>query len=319
MAYFMANLENIIQNNALASLTKGASHNVVNAIKQASTRTGVNFAYLVKQAAAESNFKADIKAKTSSATGLYQFIESTWLSMVDQYGDKHGISTEGKSRADILELRKDPQAASLMAAEFAGENERFLKNHTSSEIGSTELYFAHFLGAPKAASFLNGLKENPLQEAALLFPKAAAANRNVFYDRNTGRAKTMQEVYNFFDKKFDGPADENARISAPKIASLPVPQHKPAQAQRGDQPQRQAQQASLYQPSDYVRSQMGGGRNLAHEILSYPGQIHAQNNSQNNLSRIPFQRMLQNPIEVMLLTRLDVPSHGNNRSKTSLF
>ncbi len=293
----MANLENVMQNNVLASLTKGASHGVVNAIKQASSRTGVNFAYLVKQAAAESNFKPEIKAKTSSATGLYQFIESTWLSMVKSHGAKHGIVTEGKSRSEILEMRKDPKAASLMAAEFASENEKFLKSHTKSEIGSTELYFAHFLGAPKAASFLNGLKENSLQEAALLFPKAAAANRNVFYDRNTGRAKSMQEVYNFFDKKFDGGKDTTTQI-----ASRPTPAHKPTR------------HGSLFSSSDYVRSHMGGGRNLAFEILSRP----SQNSAQSNLGRIPFQRMMANPVELMLLTQLDMPTRGNN-SKTSLF
>ncbi|GJL85970.1 MAG: hypothetical protein DHS20C02_17450 [Micavibrio sp.] len=295
----MANLENVMQNNVLASLTKGASHSVVNAIKQASSRTGVNFAYLVKQAAAESNFKPEIKAKTSSATGLYQFIESTWLSMVKNHGAKHGISTEGKSRSEILEMRKDPKAASLMAAEFASENEKFLKNHTSSEIGSTELYFAHFLGAPKAASFLNGLKENPLQEAALLFPKAAAANRNVFYDRSTGRAKTMQEVYNFFDKKFDSSKDTT------QMVSRPTPAHKPAQ--------RLAKHASLFQSSDYIRSHMGGGRDLAFEILGRTG----QNSTQNNYNRIPFQRMLANPVELMMLTQLDAPTRGKTH-KASL-
>ena len=295
----MANLENVMQNNVLAALTKGASHNVVNAIKQASHRTGVNFAYLVRQAAAESSFNPEIKAKTSSATGLYQFIESTWLSMVKRYGAKHGIATDGKTRSEILEMRKDPKAASLMAAEFAGENEKFLKNHTSGKIGSTELYFAHFLGAPKAASFLNGLKENPLQEAALLFPKAARANRNVFYDRS-GRAKTMQEVYNFFDKKFDGGSNKDG--NTPQIASAPTPQLKPVR------------HASLFRSSDYIRSSLGGGRNLSTEILLR----HPSGDRHGSIQRIPFQRMLANPVELMMLTQLDTPARGGN-SKTSLF
>lgn len=294
----MSGLENVMQNNVLASLTRGASQGVLNAIKQASARTGVNFAYLVKQAAAESSFKPDIKAKTSSATGLYQFIESTWLSIVDKYGDKHGLSTEGKSRSEILELRKDPKAASLMAAEFAGENERFLKSHTKADIGETELYFAHFLGAPKAASFLNGLAETPLQEAALLFPKEAAANRNVFYDSKTGRARTMQEVYNFFDKKFGDTAGSKNDMIAIALPAAPAEKENPAQ------------RASLYASSDYRRSAFGTGRDLALEIIGRP--------AQSDYNRIPFQQIMANPVELMLLTQLDNPLQDDN-NKTSLF
>jgi hypothetical protein len=198
----MANLINNIQNNALAALTSRAPQGVVNAIKQASVKTGVNFAYLVQQAGAESSFQADAKAKTSSASGLYQFIERTWLSMVDKHGAKHGLETDGKTRGELLELRNDPRAASLMAAEFASENEQFLDSHWGGEVGSTELYFAHFLGAGGASAFLNARDSDPTQAAATLFPAAAKANRNVFYDRSTGRAKTLDEIYAHFDNKF---------------------------------------------------------------------------------------------------------------------
>lgn len=198
----MANLTNFIQNSDLAALAGKASGTVVSAIKQAAARTGANFAYLVQQANAESSFNPAAKAKTSSASGLYQFIESTWMNMVEKYGDKHGIDTSGKSRRDILALRNDPQTASIMAAEFAGENEKFLNAHWGGKVGSTELYFAHFMGASGASAFLKEHDANPQQQAALLFPAAAKANRNVFYEQSTGRVKTLDEVYAFFDKKF---------------------------------------------------------------------------------------------------------------------
>jgi hypothetical protein len=228
----MTTLINDIQNNALAAIARRAPQNVIGAIKQASSKTGVNFAYLVQQAGAESSFNPTAKAKTSSATGLYQFIERTWLSMVDKYGDKHGLETDGKTRGDILNMRKDPRAASLMAAEFAGENERFLKAHYGGEIGSTELYFAHFLGAGGASAFLNARAEDPGQKAAYLFPAAAKANKGVFYDRSTGRAKSLEEVYAYFDKKFSvkdsapvqmaeaQPARKNAISSADGVNAL---------------------------------------------------------------------------------------------------
>lgn len=206
--------ENIINNNALASLAQRAAPHVLQAIKSASVKTGVNFAYLVEQAAAESSFDEEAKSASSSATGLYQFIESTWLNMVKKYGHKHGlgamankIGENGKVgdpavRRTILDLRKDADKAALFAAEFAAENKAYLKRHVGGDIGSTELYFAHFLGAGGAAGFLNAMKENAMDTAADLFPKAAQANRNVFYDSKTGEARTLAGVYDYFAKKF---------------------------------------------------------------------------------------------------------------------
>lgn len=199
-------------------MSRKAAPRVVNAIKEAAARTGVNFSYLMKQAAAESSFDAKAGSKTSSAKGLYQFIESTWLNMVKNYGDKHGlgkyaamIDSRGKvtnpaMRKEILELRNNPEKASLLAAEYASENQRYLERNAGmqpEEIGSTELYLAHFLGAGSAAGFMKAYRDNPLAAAADLFPKAARANRNVFYDRETGQERTLAGVYDFFAKKFD--------------------------------------------------------------------------------------------------------------------
>ena len=198
----MNNTLNALQNNNLGAKLDHAPQHVINAISDASQASGVDFSYLVQQAAAESNFDADAKAKTSSATGLYQFIDSTWLSMINRYGEDFGIDTKGMSRAEILNLRNDPKSASFMAAAFASENEKTLEAHWGGEIGSTELYFAHFMGAGGASEFLKALDENPIQNAADLFPREARANRNVFYDRQTGESRTLEEVYQFFDKKF---------------------------------------------------------------------------------------------------------------------
>lgn len=187
---------------ALQDLKAMAPKPVVNAIQTASRKTGVDFAYLLQQARAESSFNAQAQAKTSSATGLYQFIESTWMNMVEKHGEKYGINTDGMSREDILALRKDPKKASLLAAEFASENKDFLERNWGGDVGTTELYFAHFMGAGGATAFLKAKDENPLQNGADLFPRAAAANRNVFFDRDTGQPRTLAGIYDFFDKKF---------------------------------------------------------------------------------------------------------------------
>lgn len=199
----MHNALKSLENNALAALAQRAPNGVVNAIHAASRKTGVSFSYLMEKAAAESSFNPTVKAKTSSATGLFQFINSTWMDMMNKHGAKHGIDTN-QSRQDLLELRKNPEIASIMAAEFAQDNKNFLAQNVGGEIGNTELYFAHFMGAGGATAFLSQLKKNPMGIAADIFPREARANRNVFYDRQTGAPKTLQQVYDFFDKKFTG-------------------------------------------------------------------------------------------------------------------
>ena len=221
------NVINLLGNSPLSSLAKEAGTQVTNAVYAASKNTGVDFSYLLQQAKVESSFRTDAQAGTSSARGLYQFINRTWLDMVDKHGEKYGIDTTNATKQDLLALRDDPEIASAMAAEFAGENKSFLESAWGGDVGSTELYMAHFMGAGGAASFLKARDENPLQPAADLFPSAANANKNIFYDRQTGRAKTIEEVYQNFDKKFsveDSTAINETPVKSPVYAkNLTVP------------------------------------------------------------------------------------------------
>lgn len=206
-----------------------ASNRVVNAVKTAAAKTGVDFSFLMEKAATESSFNPNAKSKSSSATGLYQFIESTWLTMVKEHGEKYGlgnladkitINDSGKAcvtdcnvKKQILDLRKSPEISALMAGEFTAANKEYLEAKTDSEVGSTEMYMAHFMGAGGAAKFLNARHDNGQRSAAAMFPDAARANKNVFYDKS-GRARTLNEVYNNFDKKFDGTSSPSTAKSA---------------------------------------------------------------------------------------------------------
>ena len=60
-------------------------------IQTASAESGVSFHYLLANAAQESGFNAGAEAKTSSATGLFQFTRGTWLDMVRRYGEELGF------------------------------------------------------------------------------------------------------------------------------------------------------------------------------------------------------------------------------------
>ncbi len=196
---------------------------VTSAIQQASAKTGVDFGYLVRQAKVESSLNPNAKAKNSSATGLFQFIEQTWLKMVKQHGAEHGYGNyadaikqtgDGKycvasksMKSAILNLRRDPAASSIMAAELATDNNAYLQQTVGGDIGSTDLYMAHFLGAQGAANFLSSMRKNPWAPAASLFPEAAASNRAVFYEN--GKPLSLQQVYNRFDAKFEGSGDSS--------------------------------------------------------------------------------------------------------------
>ncbi|ACT59809.1 lysozyme family protein [Hirschia baltica] len=179
------------------------------AIRKAARETGADFGYLLKTAKRESGLDASAKATTSSATGLFQFTDDTWLRMVDRYGEKHGLThaadavavSGGKARvadasekADILAMREDPMMASIMAGELANENATILKRGIGREPTSQELYVAHFMGPKGAVDLIKATENGSSQKAADLFPAAARANPAIFNERN-GQARSVAAVY----------------------------------------------------------------------------------------------------------------------------
>lgn len=299
----MNNLTNSLQIRTLDGTATRAPAHIVRAIETASTETGVDFSYLLKQASVESSFKADAKSKSSSATGLYQFIDSTWLDMMDRYGEDFGIDTEGKSRKEILALRKDPETASFMAAAFASENEKSLNTNWGGDVGATELYFAHFMGANGAASFLNARDENPLQTAADIFPKAAKANRNVFYDRETGNARTLEQVYQFFAAKFAPAESQETQDKAVAVAKAQTPDENLFRSftsnKLSDSVVMQRSAAMRRESEDgYTGNTTAYGRNRQESSVFTKRDENAS----------PFFSLVSRPVDVMLLTQTVTPS-----------
>ncbi|WP_374383659.1 transglycosylase SLT domain-containing protein [Dongia sp.] len=208
----------------LVTLAGGAGQDVsirsdvLAGIQQASLSTGVEFSYLMAQANRESSFDPSAQARSSSAAGLYQFVEQTWLGVVKAHGaeygkgdladaitkrsDGHFVVGNAALREEILDLRRDPSFAAAMAAEHAADNKAKLEEKLGREINGTDLYMAHFLGLSGALKFLRTMEESPDRTGASLFPKAAAANRSVFYT-DSGRARTVSEIYDKFDAAMD--------------------------------------------------------------------------------------------------------------------
>ncbi|WP_375422469.1 lytic transglycosylase domain-containing protein [uncultured Sphingomonas sp.] len=195
------------------SITSGRIHS---AIAQASSRTGVDFSYLLGQAKLESGLNASARAGTSSASGLYQFIEQSWLAVVKKHGAENGMAwaadsigqtnggrytvADGGTRQAILALRNDPAAASLMAAEHAADNKTALEDKLGRPANGTDLYMAHFLGLGGAKKFLSAMQNDPGASASSLFPAAAGANRNIFYASN-GQPRSLSQIYDRFATK----------------------------------------------------------------------------------------------------------------------
>ncbi|BBD98927.1 flagellar biosynthesis protein FlgJ [Sphingobium amiense] len=221
---------------------------VTNAIAMASRRTGVDFSYLLGQAKIESSLNPTARAATSSATGLYQFIDQSWLAVVNKHGSEYGLGWAADAikqsggryyvadpdlRQQILDLRKHPETASVMAAEHAADNKAYLESRLGREAQPVDLYLAHFLGVGGAAKFLSAHDANPDATAASLFPSAARANRSIFYDRS-GNARSFAEIRDRFAAKLQKGSDAIGDPVQYADASLP-------------------DGAKMVQPADYVR------------------------------------------------------------------
>lgn len=203
------------------SAINGASQRVTSAIQRAAARTGVDFDYLLGQAKLESGLNANARAGTSSASGLYQFVEQSWLAVVKKHGSEHGMgwaadsiqrtasgryTVAGGNRSAILALRNDPDAAALMAAEHASDNRAAIEGATGRSATGTDLYMAHFLGLGGARQFLTAMAGDPGRSAAAMFPAAARANHNVFYAAD-GSARSLSDVYQRFASKLGDGGD----------------------------------------------------------------------------------------------------------------
>src|SRR5689334_14448481 len=193
---------------------------IATSIKQAAGTTGVSFEYMLTTAKMESNFNPKATAGTSSARGLFQFIDQTWLGTVKEAGSQLGYGQyadaitktssgdytvgDPAARRAIMKLRDDPTAASAMAAVLTQSNSFKLTGKIGRRPSDSELYMAHFLGVGSAAKLINNAEDNPQASAARMSPNAAAANRSIFYERSSGRARSVSEVYDVLNARYAG-------------------------------------------------------------------------------------------------------------------
>ena len=190
---------------------------LVHSILKAAHVTGVDPVYMMTLADVESSLSPEAKAPTSSAQGLFQFIDRTWLEIVYLHAADYGFGAAAQAirmvdgdpvvsdrdREWIMNLRTDPYFSALMAGELIKDVERVLHAQGERELAEAELYLAHFLGAGSAVRFLEVLDQDPNMRASKLFPKAAKANAGLFMDGKGRRRRpvSVAELYNKIDSQ----------------------------------------------------------------------------------------------------------------------
>jgi len=207
---------------------------VTRAVARASEATGVDFDYLMQTAQRESGLENLAKARTSSAAGLFQFIDQTWLDTVKRNGADFGLGdyaqaietradgrhfvTDPALKEEILAERYNPISAALMAGALTRGAETRMTSELGRDVSNGELYMSHFLGTSGAIDFIQATEVAPGRQAADLFPRAAAANRPIFYDE-AGRSKSMREVYrDLMAKHSDAPQSASPALPGDAIA-----------------------------------------------------------------------------------------------------
>ncbi len=194
-----------------------AAAQIAGAIRKAARSTGMSFEYLLTTAQIESSLNPAAQAATSSAKGLYQFIDQTWLATMKSAGAALGLGRYADSiaqnsggqyevsdpaqRSTILRLRSDPTVSAMMAGAFARTNAAQLAQSIGRTPSDGEIYIAHFLGSEGAGKLIGAAMSQPRTSAATMFPQAAAANPSIFY--SSGRSRSVAEVYAKLTSRFD--------------------------------------------------------------------------------------------------------------------
>jgi hypothetical protein len=203
---------------AVDSVANSWTPQIAGAIRHAAHSTGISFEYLLTTAQIESNLNPSAQASTSSAKGLYQFIDQTWLGTMKQDGPALGLSryadaisrgmdghyevSDPTMRAEIMRLRSDPAASAMLAGALTRANSFQLTASIGRRPSEGELYIAHFLGPDGAGKLIRAATNQPQADAAAMFPAAAAANRSIFYERS-GSPRSISAVYAKLTGRFE--------------------------------------------------------------------------------------------------------------------
>lgn len=182
---------------------------VTGSISAAAKQFGLNPTLMMAVAKRESDFNPNAKNPSSSATGLFGFIDDTWSRVSARYGKALGMP-EGTPPTD-------PKWAPVMAAALMKENQVVIQKLVGREATEGELYLTHFMGGPAGVRMIKMASETPDAPAAAAFPGEAAVNGKIFFDKD-GQPRSVAQVYKDLTS-FDAsnlPTGEASAAQAPK-------------------------------------------------------------------------------------------------------
>jgi hypothetical protein len=178
---------------------------------------------------AESGGDPNAKNPRSSASGLGQFIDATWLAMLA----KHRPDIQGTPQ-ELLALKSDPALSRAMTEAYAADNGAALSG-AGLPVNSGTTYLAHFAGPQGAVKVLQADPNAPIE--AILGAKAVAANPFL-------KGMTAADLQAWAGRKMGAAPQQSAAQSAPAAtpgppqgAPLSLPQAAP---QQQAMPQQQA-------------------------------------------------------------------------------
>lgn len=157
----------------------------------------------------ESGGNATAKNPKSSASGLGQFTDGTWLATVRQ----HRPDLAGMSDSAVLKLKTDPHLGREMTTRLTEDNARGLAS-AGAPITPGNLYLAHFAGIGGARAVLNASDAQSLDN---VLGKAAVKANPFLAGKNVGWLKAWA------DRKMGGKSGAGQTVSAPmdpRYASL---------------------------------------------------------------------------------------------------
>lgn len=161
----------------------------------------------------ESGGRPNIRASTSSATGLGQFLDATWMATVRRHRPD---LLKGRSQAQVLALRTDPSLAVELLARFTEDNQQIVGMNSTGG----DLYLAHFLGAGAAHAVFRANPNTPIINLVGAGP--VNANKSIMLGKTAGQvrawaAKRMHESdgHSWVAKYYKPPVAPQALLDEP--------------------------------------------------------------------------------------------------------
>ncbi len=212
-------------------------YHLIDTLQRAARETNTDFELLVAKAMLESDLGRQMKSPVSTARGVFQYVEMTWLSLMDRYGAKIGYphyaeaidihaesgqpfikKSSAVTRSEILDLRFNPYAAALIKGYQIQDESPLMKTFKDSQkLSATDHYIAHMMGLSLAEEFYKLKNEESgvilAHSSNPLFREAVALNRPFFYDTQ-GRAMTAPEAYQNFKTRIAKTYERLRKIEA---------------------------------------------------------------------------------------------------------